>query len=368
MMQQGNIGAKTMANQAMQSIIQSKAREFASLISVDGQVTALITQEVEDKVASRLRPVYMWQALMDEMQDELDNGPLVDSGPEGTNNPDRYVKKVTKQGVEKYGSFWQDFATDLGVCEKWTTYLGQLELASKPDCPADLTELKNKGPKWLEAEKRNVNERIRTAKELVVTAVRVHQMIQRLEEHDTIEITLDTVKDGQGEDVLNGNTQRPFIARERYAKRDKEGKVVKVDDEIMYTYTDKVRYLSVGELIGLAPEEAATMSGGFSFDNLFKAAAHKRERERSEQGKKVSVNNAELFITYISQTTDYITGEGYEKKLARLVETARKDETVLDAIMQHAMAFDALYEELKPDWERMRQSKRDAKNGAHKAA
>lgn len=357
-----------MANPALQGTIQKNAVRLAAKIEKDGEISKLIRQEVESKIASRLRPVFMWNAMVDELGTELDDCPIVGSGPEGTNNPDRYVKKVTKQGVTKYGSFWEDTAVSLGVTEEWSTYSGKLELAGKADAPADdeIQKLKSQGPKWLEAEKRNVAEKIRTAKELFVTGARIYQMWEKLQEFDTIEVTVVTALDGDGEEVIDTKTTRPFLLRERYAKRGKDGQPL-TDNEgnPVYQYTDKMRYMSVGEFVGLAPGEAQEMEGGFSFDNLMKAAAVKRKREQAEKPK-VLINNSELFLTYISQTTDYITGDGYEKRIVRMCEEARKDETKLDMLMQHAVAFEAIYEELKPDWERMRQKKREAKNGTER--
>lgn len=344
--------------------VQSDARKLASQVKDDGIIANLIIDEVESKIAARLRPVMMWQGLIEELGDFMESGPRVGSGPEGTNNPDRYVLKVTKKGVTKYGSFWQDFAVDLGVCDNWTKYLRELETAGKADCPADLVSLKNKGPRWIEAEKRTVGEKLRAAKDLVVTGVRVYQMIERLNEYDTIEVKLDTMKDGNGDEVLNDKTTRPFILRERYAKRDKEGNVVKVDGEVMYTYTDKVRYLSVGELIGLEPEEADTLEGGFSFDNLFKAAAAKRKREQDENPAQTNLKNSDQFLTSIQAETTYLTDDGSEKRILSILERARKDETILDAICAHAIAFDVLFEELKDDYYKLIQKKRDAKNAS----
>lgn len=361
-------------NLALASIVQSNARKLAEMVPADGEIASLIAVEVEEKTAARIRPVYMWQGLMAELGEYLDSGPLVDSGPEGTNNPDRYVTKVTKKGVEKYGSYWADFAVDLGVCEKWVNRLRDLEAAGKADAPAELSHLTVKGPKWLEAEKRTAAEALRAAKELVITGVRIHQMVDRLNEHETIDVQLVTVKDGDGNDIIDEKTTRPFVLRERYVKRGQDGQpLTDSEGNPVYMHTDKIRYCTVGELIGLVPEEAATMQGGFSFENLMKAGAHKREREKKETGKKVSINNAEQFVNAIGMASDYITGDGYEKRITRLIDQARKDETVMESLMQFATAFDAIYEELKNDWHAAKQRRQAAKqhgngNGTAKVA
>lgn len=353
--------AKTVA------MIQSEMRRLAERIEADSQASALIAMEVEAKVAARIRPVFMCEALREELGDDIDSLPDYRSGPEGTNNPDTYLIGKTKKGEPKFGYALDDFAHDLPVAQKWVTYSDQLAKASGKDCPAELSHLKAKGDEWLKAEKRTTQEKLRAAKDLVVNALRIHQMFRRLEQYDTILAEYDMVKDGDGDLVLNEKTTRPFLVRERYRKMGKDGKPLSdTEGEPVYEFTGKASYFSVGEFIGLVPSEAESMKGGFSFENLLKAAAHKREREQAEQSKikSSSFKNVEEWIKGADNLRLFLDGDNRERKVLSLVEKARKDETVLYTLKEFCLTADVIWENIKDDVHAADNAKREAKNKA----
>lgn len=364
--------------QANENIMVSRARTFAELVTAESDASIIITEAMEASVSKATRPLVLCFELAELLADKLDDLPLVGSGPDN-NNPDRYVKGYNKKtGEAQFGSFYDWFCEYLPVFAPHHALGLAISEAEKKEgvIPEAFSYLGNMPPSELAAVKRTLATRKRATKEVVKKSIRIYQMAEMLSEYETVEVTYSQVTGKDGEQSLDLRTTNPVILKERFWKKDKDGNVVTdTTGDKVAVYSGKQYHMSVDDFIKLEPATAATMDGGFSFDNLMTARRLRLKREREEadaaarEQAKAKWQPADWFVA-VENILGYVDidsgGDKEEKHLMHIRQVMDKDETRMAQVMQAAMIFDILYDEYKDRFARYNKAQNEASNGTDK--
>ena len=366
---------------ARENIVVSQARNFAALIGTDTAASRILTEAMDQAVSRTIRPLILCNELVELLGEEkMDALPMVGSGPDN-NNPDRYVKGYKKKtGEPLYGSFFDWFAEYLPCFDVYHRRSEAIKAAENDaPIPAGHEDLGNMKPAQISGERRTLGKRKSALRDAVRKSVSFYQMGEKLAEYDTIEVSFATVTGKDGTESINEKTTNPVILKERFWKKDSEGKIVEtvVDGETVRfpIYTSNEKHLSPDEYIKLEPETAAAMEGGFSFDNLMKARAARLKREREEADEEARADAKSKWQPYdcftaIENVLGYLDidngGEAEERHLMHIRQVMDRDDTRMDQVMRAALIFDILYGEYKPRWERWSKEQRAAVDGADK--
>lgn len=246
--------------------IQSEAFEAARKIKADGRLNTVLRDETERREESKRTPLHVMQALIEEIgEDELRDMPEPDSGPEG-NNPDKYEETIPNSKRTRKGSYWKDFFHTVPFVKKHAEHLEKVKLAAGKEPPVELKDLYNKGPAWLEAEKKMISARVNSAVNVGYNGVRLFWQFDRLSEYPNIEHDVLTDDNGDLERRTN-----PIVIFELFPAKNSEGK----DHPKAGQRTGMLRYFSVGEFLALNINRALEKGG--TFESLWRSG--KREPE-----------------------------------------------------------------------------------------
>jgi hypothetical protein len=360
--------------------IVSMARNLASKIGEDTKVSALVSEAMEATIARAVRPLLICFALSELLGDEMDNLPKV--GSKDGNNPDKYIKGYNKKTNEaQWGSFYDWYVEYLPVFQPHAQAAIAIKEAKKKDgsIPKGFEHFGTMGDTELSAEAKTIQARRTAAKTEIVKAIQVYQMAELLAEFETVEVRFEQMADKDGNETLNTRTRNPITLLERFAKRNDKGDIVKdTEGDVVWVHTGKAMRLSVNEFINLDPHHAATMDGGFSFENLKKAARDAAEqRKQADQAaiRDSMVQKPENWFTAVEDVLAYVNidagsdddkAKAAERHLMHIRQVMDKDETRMAQVMQLALVLDILYDEYKDRYHRYNKEQRNAADAADK--
>jgi hypothetical protein len=317
------------------------------------RVSNLVHEAMESTIARAVRPILICFGLSELLGDEMDTLPIV--GSKDGNNPDKYITGYNKKTNEpKWGSFYDWYVESLPIFKPHKDKANAIKEAKKKDgvVPKGFERIATMGADELSSEQKTIQAQKQAAKSEIVKAIQIYQMADTLSEFETIQVTFDEKVNKDGSRSFNDRTKNPIILQERYAKRNEAGEVVKDSEgDVVYTTTGKIVRLSVSEFIALNPHHAATMDGGFSFDNLMKARRDLAEqRQQAEQAaiQENMVRKPEAFFKFASDLLAYISpvNPNCEAHMNHLLQVMSKDETRLAEICGLKDQLDLLTEDV----------------------
>lgn len=242
--------------------IQSEAHAAASAIKSDSILNTTLRDELERREESKRTPLHIMQAFT-EMEEagtlKVSELPEPDSGPEG-NNPDKYEETIPNSKRTRKGSFWKDFFMSVPFVKKNVDDLERVKTAAGKEPPVELKDLTNKGPAWLEAEKKMLSARVNAAVNVGYQGIRLYWQFAKLNEYPNVEYEIATDD--------NGDIQRrtnPIVIFELFPEKNSEGKPHPKAGQ----RTAMLRYFSVGEFLALNIDKALEKGG--TFESLWRS-------------------------------------------------------------------------------------------------
>lgn len=310
--------------------IQSEAHAAAAKVTVDSVLNKTLAEELERKEESKRTAIHVMYAAIETWGEDEETGlfamPEPDSGPEG-NNPDKYEETIPNSKRTRKGSFWKDTFLSTPWIKKQADHLEKVKLAAGKEPPVELKDLYNRGPAWLEAEKKMYSARVNAAVNVGYTGIRLAWQMRRIAEYPNVEVEI-------SEDD-NGNVARrtnPIVIYELFPTKTSEGK----EHPKAGQRTGNQKWFSVGELNALDINRA--LEKGATFESLWRSG--KREPQTPDLSANVQTDQtfseylaSQWYFTQRPKSYDQMVNYYLNDENAAELKTAYQVEMFLDKVL-----------------------------------